>query len=171
MKELYSVENYEKMNNKRKNMLTFYFVLLGISLLAIIGIIIYYAGEPYGSPKEKLLKTIMCVIISLFVLFSFLFFTITYGRVNNYTVFLHDSINGRKTTSNVTVLSVSNIKEDLKNISFYSFEVLEWDEKKQDYFKRRVLIDAEIKIDDLHKDAIIEMQTVGNVLYAYEVKN
>ena len=54
-------------------------------------------------------------------------------------------------------------------VDFISIIVLDWSEKKQEYFERNILFDVEKPIPEFKKGDIIKHVTHANILISYEL--
>lgn len=165
---LYNNLYYNQIKKQKSKLLTIYFILLGITLLALAGIIVFFALQPYGTTLKEPLKWSMFAIIVIFTLFSGVYLTIIYGRVSKYLQFLSNLKVGKKSTFTATVVSINY--GDLRTnygVDFYTLEVLEWSNTQNDYVKHNVLIDNEFKNLDISEGDMLNITICLNALMEY----
>ncbi len=171
MKEFYSIDYYTKFTKKKKSLLTVYFAIFALVTLLLVTIYLIYANEPYGT---KLRTPFLIAIISIavvFIAYSFVFFTITYGRLKKYCFYLYYAVFGNKETAKITVLDYCLQPKDNGGLEFYSLDVLIWSELDQDYVERTIYVDAEFLIDDIKINDIVTVVLNANYLVAYKKEN
>ncbi len=168
MRELYTTEYVNKYAKKLKNYKKSYAIIATIVAILIVGIIIYYALEPYGTKLRTPLLIALISIIILFVTYSFLHFGYTYGSVKKYYNFLVCSACGKRTLSKVTVLNVFYEPVDKNGFDCYRIVVLEWSELSNDYVERTLYIDCQVSVTDLSEGDIVSVYTNANYLLAYK---
>ena len=159
------------MTKKKKTLLTIYFVILAIAVASITAIMLIYANEPYGTKLRMPLLIAIILITVIFTAYSFLFFTISYGRLKKYCYYLYYAVFGKKETAKVTLLNYNLSPRDNGGIDFYTINVLIWSDDKNDYVERTVYVDAEFLIEDVKINDIITITTNANYLVAYKKEN
>ncbi len=168
MRELYTTEYVNKYAKKLKNYKNSYIIIAIIVAILVVGIIVYYALEPYGTKLRIPLLVALIAIIILFVFYSFLHFGYTYGSVKKYYDFLVFSACGNRSLSKVTVLNVYFEPIDKNGFDCYRLVVLEWSESSNDYVERTLYIDCQVSVTDLSEGDIISVYTNSNYLLAYK---
>ena len=108
MRELYSNDYVNRYFKLKKRLLTSYFIILIASVLTVAGILLFYALEPYQTNLRFPLMIGMFAVISFFIIYSFMFFTISYGRTRSYCNFLMFSVCAKRSVDKITVLGVYN---------------------------------------------------------------
>ena len=168
MTALYNKNYYNQIKKQKTKVLTVYFILLAIAVLALAGIIVFYAFQPYGTALEDTLKYSMFALIICFTLFSGVYLSIIYGRVNKYLHFLKSLSCGKKYNFNVTVISINygDIRTNY-GVDFYTIEVLEWSKTQDDYVKHVILIDCEFKNLDINEGDMLSITTSLNALMEF----
>lgn len=171
MRELYSTKYIEKYKKLKKRMEIKYAIILIISVLALAFDVLYYSLEPYETNLRLPLMLIMFAIATFIIAYSFVFFTMTYGRVREYFNFLIFSVCGKRTIKKVTVLGVYGDVVDKGGVDSTKIEVLEWSELADDYVEHVIYVDNELKVNDISEGDIITIATNGNYLLAYVKEN
>lgn len=169
MINVYKTEDYNKANASKKAILRGFFISLAIVLAVCIGIFVYYVFQEYNTPLKTPLLVANIVISSVYAIVMFFIFAIKYKRVASYVKMLIDMQIGIKAEGvNAYVRTDSSIvKKD--GVDFISIVVLEWSEKKQEYFERRILLDVEKPLPDFKPGDVIRHVTHANILIAYEL--
>lgn len=169
MVELYNEESFNEINKKRNKYLFIYVGLFLLVLAIEIALIVYYSTRPFGTELETPLKITVLVLGGVFAAFSVVYLTIPYGRIVKYRDCVIDFLDNEKITSEVTALNYDTTITVKYGVDFYRLDVLEWSEQEDDYVKRSVLIDNEIKNLDIKEGDILKIQTTSNMLVAYEI--
>lgn len=168
MRELYNNEYVNTYSKKLKNYKTSYLIIAIFSILAIAGILVYYAFEPYGTSLRIPLLVALILIIVSFVTYSFVHFGYTYGVVKKYYEFLVYTVCGKRSVSKVTVLSVLYEPVDKNGFDCYRLVVLEWSSTTDDYVEHTIYIDSQVTVTDLKEGDIVSISTNSNYLLAYK---
>ena len=84
MTEFYTTSYLEDVKTKKRNLLISYFVALFIVISIILAIMIIYSKQPFGTDLRTPFLIAIIVITVIFITYSFIFFTISYGRIKNY---------------------------------------------------------------------------------------
>lgn len=167
MTELYSESYYSKIKKHRQNLLKSYFVVLAIYIALLVTIMIVYANEPFGTPLTLPLLISIIVISVAFVIYSFIFFSISYDRLKKYEYFLYFSIYGKHEIIKGTVIEVNNFVKDVSGVDFNSFTALVWSDIINDYVERLIYVDCEFKVD-VKEGEVINLKLNSSYLLGYE---
>ena len=167
MTSLYNKTYLNNIKKQKNKLLALYLILLGVVLLIEAGIIVYYALQPFGNNLTEPLKILMFSIAIVFVLFSGVYLSITYGRVLRYYQFLLNLLYSKKAKLTATVISIGYETKTSAGVDFYTMDVLEWSETQNDYVKHIILIDNEFKNLDINEGDIITITTSLNALMEY----
>lgn len=162
-------EDYVKAEKQAKITLIIYFISLFVMLLISAGLVIWYRTLPYKSPTITVVKIIHYVAAALYVAFSFAYLGIVYKRVNRYRKLCKNLLNGIKETNRASFVEVDLSPHDKDGVDCHALIFLEWNERKQDYFERKVLLLAEKPVPDIPENANVRFVTQGNVLIEYEI--
>ncbi|MBQ3235612.1 MAG: hypothetical protein IJA97_05595 [Clostridia bacterium] len=171
MRELYTTEYVEKYRKLKKRQVITYVVVCILALLLVVGIIIYYAFEPYKTKARIPLMIAMFLVIIAFVTYSFLHFQFIYGSVRKYFNFLLFSACGKRNVDKVTVLSVFSDTVDKSGIDCTRIVVLEWSDAQNDYVEHTIYVDNEVVVDDICEGDILTVATNSSYLLAYKKEN
>jgi hypothetical protein len=169
MVSVYKTEDFERAEASKKAILRGFFISLALVLAVCITIFVFYVLQEYNTPLKQPLLITNIVISSVYAIVMFFIFSIKYKRVSSYVKMLIDMQMGIKSESvNTYVRTDSSIvKKD--GVDFISIIVLEWSEKKQEYFERRILLDVEKHVPDFKPGDVIKHLTHANILMAYEL--
>ena len=167
MTELYSTSYYSKIKKHRQNLLKSYFVVLAVYIAIIVAIMIIYANEPFGTTLTLPLLVALIVFSVAFVSYSFIFFSISYGRLKKYEYFLYFSIFGKHEIIKGTVIEVNNCVKDVSGVDFNSFTALVWSDIKNDYVERLIYVDCEFNVDVKEGD-VLTLKLNSSYLLGYE---
>ncbi len=170
MERLYCQEDLVKVDKQRYNLKVIYITSLIFALVVIVGLTIYRALLPYNTNTEKVLNVIIVILAVIFVVYSFIFLSIPYARVSDYQKFLYNALNNEKIIVKATILEIRENEITTKyGVDYYYIDVLEWSNSRNDYIKRSILVDNEFKNLKINKSTIIDVETAGNMLTAYEI--
>ena len=169
MVNVYKSEDYTSANSSKKAILRGFYISLAIVLAICIGIFVFYIFQEFDTPLARPLLLTNIIISSVYAIVMFFIFSIKYKRVASYVKMLVDMQLGIKVEGvNTYVRTDSSIvKKD--GVDFISLIVLDWSEKKQEYFERRILLDVEKPVPDFKAGDVIRHVTHANILMAYEL--
>ena len=161
-------DNYINKTVRQKNKcLAVYFLVAIFLFLIILACIILNAIFPYGYGHRTILLIIICVATVILVTFSFIYLQIIYGKVAGYLNFIGSLLSRKSVVSTATVIR-TNAQTVSGDIDYYSVDVLEWSNSKEDYVERSVFIDAEFANLNFEKGDILTIETASNYLIAYK---
>ena len=167
MTELYSALEYLKIKKNKRNLLIFYFASLIVCLVAIVVIMLIYSNEPFGTPLRTPFLIAIIVICVLFVVYSFVFLGIKFGRLKKYQYFVYYSVYGRFESIRATIISVNNSISEIGGFDCRSLEVLAWSDIENDYVTRLIYYDVEKQIPDVKVDDVLTFKLSSNYIVAY----
>lgn len=168
MREFYQNDYLSEMFKKRKNLILFYAILTCVVVLLLASIIIFYAQLPYGTRLRLPLMIALIVIVVLFVFYSFMFFNITFGRLNKYCEFLAFACRGNIEISKVTVIDFYNQPIDYSGNDFFRVNVLIWSEIENNYVERLIYVDNEFTLEDVKVGDVLTAKLKSNYLLGYK---
>lgn len=171
MTELYTTDYLDKIKLKKRNLLIAYFVLLGIAILSISAIMIVYANEPFGTKLRLPFIIALVLICVIFVVYSFIFFNISYGRIKKYYNFVYYAIFSKQDVEKVTVIASDNQVREVLGVDFYTLTVLCWSNIENDYVERNLYVDADLNVESFSKNDVLTVRLNSNYLVAYKKEN
>ncbi len=170
MKYLYSKDDLTKLDKQRFNLKCIYVVFLVIALIVVVGGIIIRSALPYNTEIEDVIYAIVMIVAVLFTIFSFVYLSIPFARVNNYYSFVYNALNSERIIVKATILQIRKNDVTIKyGVDYYYIDVLEWSNARNDYVKRSILVDNEFRNLEIKTQTIIDIETMGNILTAYEI--
>ncbi|NLK17413.1 MAG: hypothetical protein GX304_02665 [Clostridiales bacterium] len=177
MTELYTGQEYPQHLKLKKKMLNVWLILLGIYIAASVAILLglvtmpYYTRDDVISFGEKKNYFIAADVLlsTLFWGFSLFFFINKYIRLSRYVRMLKYLDIGLKEVYEGEFLRFGDVVEVKDGVEFYKMITKEWNERKQEYYERKVLIDREIEKFDICPGDRVKYVTQGNVLIKYKI--
>ena len=170
MTELYTTAYYEKIKKQRKNLLNTFLVVLAVYVALIVAIMVIYANEPFGTSLQIPLLIALVVFTVAFVVYAFIFFTISYGRIKKYEYYLYFSVFGKYEILKGTVIEINNFVKDVNGVDFNSFTVLVWSDIKNDYVERLIYVDCEFSVD-VNVNDVLDLKVNSSYLLGYKKVN
>ena len=169
MVDYYVKEDFEKARVQRKKTLTWYFIALGVVLVASGVLIAWYLTLPYKSPTINTIKLIHYSLLVVFLIFSFIYLGIKYKRVNKYYKLMHYMEIGLKETSTGSFFEYDETPQEKDGVDFKALVFLEGNKYKKDFFERKVLVFEEKDFPKFNENDNVRYVTQGNVLVSYEI--
>jgi hypothetical protein len=171
MVNIYEKEDYESAYSSKMRILRGFFISLAIVLAVTIAIFVYYVRLEYNTPLKNTLMIANICISSIYAITMFFIFSIKYKRVASYVRMLNDMKNGLSSEGvNAYVRTDSSVTVK-DGVDFISIVVLQWSEKKQEFFERNILFDIEKPLPAFKKGDVIRHITHANILMAYELNS
>jgi hypothetical protein len=166
---IYSDSDYESVKSQKKKLKIVLFTVLGIYLLISLAVMIFYLGLPYKSDKIIYAKIIEFTVTGIFIIFMFLFLSLKYKRVKAYYKVLGYINTGIKESNYGEFLRFENTIEIKENVEFKFMIMSEWNQRKSEFFERKVLIDKEKNFPNIKEGEKVKYITQGNILLEYEI--
>ena len=167
--EYFTDEMYESARKKRKKLLTIYLIVLGVYVLAIVGLFVWYRLLPYKSPKITTIKLIAYPLTGVFVIFSFIYLGLPYGMCNKYRKLALNMKTGAKEVSDGTFIETDEGMTIKDGVEMKSLVFLEWNDFKKEFYERKVLLFRDGEFPPFSKGDEVEFVTQGNVLLSYKI--
>ena len=166
----YFVEQYYlDAKAQRKKVLSMYFIILAIYIVASVACSWWYRTLPYMSPTITTVKVIHYSLTGIMVIFSFIYLGIPYKRVNRYYKLNYNLMTGIRETSTGSFFEYDETLQDKDGVDFKSLVFIEWNKYKNDFFERKVLVFDEMPFPELEEKQNVKYITQGNVLISYEI--
>ncbi len=169
MQKYFKEEYFLQAKRQRNKSLIIYFTTLAVYLAISAIVLVIYRNQPYKSDKILLIKIVNGIFAGLYVIFSFIYLKIPFKRVNKYYKMCFGLVEGLKTTSIGSFVEENPDLYYKDGVDMKTLIFLEWSEKKQDYYERRVLIFYEKPTPQIPSGAEVKYITKGNVLLEYEI--
>lgn len=170
MTNIYQEQDFRNCKKQRKNTLIFFFSVTGVYAAATIALFVYYLFLPYQSPEITGLKWITFGLTAIYIIFAFIFLGIRFRRVNRYYRMFKDVDLGLKEEWEGSFLRFGETIEVKDGVDFKSVIFSEWSSKKQDYFERKVLFDAEKEFPSIREGERVKYVTQANIMLSYEIQ-
>ncbi len=165
---LYGKEDFESTALQKKKAWTIYWLVLSLYVLCSIGLVVFYTMLPWKSKYIITVKLIHYVITTIFIIFSFIYHTITLGRVRKYYKVL-TGIEIGETVENVgTFIRYEESIEMKDRHDFRSIIIEQWSSKKQDFYERKILVDTEKDFPKFKLGENIKCYTHANILLGFD---
>ncbi len=168
MTEIYTGKEYDAEFKVKKRMLTVWLIMLSVYAVICVFVTVSFAVLPYGTSKTVFIS-INIILSSLFWGYSLLFFSNKFYRLRKYVRMLNYLRTGLKESYGGQFLRFEEEIEVKEGVDFYKMITKEWNERKQEYFERKVLIDNEKPKPDIPEGARIRYVTQGNILIKYKI--
>lgn len=168
MTKLYTGQEYQKEFKTKKTMLIVWLVMLGVYLGLSLFILFVFIDMPYGTRWEPFIISNIA-LSTLFWGFTLFFHSTKYFRLKRYVKMLGFLQSGIKESYIGQFLRFDDDIEVKEGVEFYKMITKEWNEKKQEYFERKVLIDREIDKPQIPEGSRVKYVTQGNILIKYAV--
>lgn len=168
MTEIYTGHEYDVEYKVKRRMLAFWLILLAIYIAVSVVILVSFVVLPYGT-RNTVFITSNVAISTLFWGYSLLFFSTRFYRVRKYVKMLSYLRTGLKENYSGQFLRFDSEIEVREGVEFYKMITKEWNERKQEYFDRKVLIDNEKQHPEIPEGARVRYVTQGNILIKYKV--
>jgi hypothetical protein len=168
MIEIYTGQEYEAELKVKKRLFSIWLTLFIIYAAICITLAVIFSLLPYGTRKTPFI-TVNIALSSLFWGFSLLFFNTKYYRLRKYVKMLEYLITGLKDNYSGQFLRYDDTVEVKDGVEFYKMITKEWNQRKQEYFERKVLIDKEKPKPQIPENAYVKYVTQGNILIKYKI--
>ncbi len=169
MENYFKEEHLTEIKKQRTKTLIIYFVVLAIYLAFCASNLVIFIFQPYGSKYLTLIKIVNGVGTAIFIVFSFIYLAIPFKRVNKYYKMCISLLTGLQTTSVCHFVENTDELTEKDGVDMKSITLLEWSEKKKDYFERKVLVFYDRPFPEIPEKAKLKIITVGNLLLKYEI--
>ena len=169
MIEIYSEQDYYSAKKLRDKFFVIFFSTLAVLLAINITVLIIYTQQEYETPYRAPMLAFNVVTDVIYAIIFYILFAIKYKRLSSYSKLLRDIFTGIKEEGVNTVSKIDSSIKTKDGVDFISLVVLDWNEKKNEFFERYILLDVEKPISELKKGDVVKHKTHGNVLIAYEL--
>lgn len=171
MINIYSEADLTAATKQKNRILTAFFISLFVLLSVNITVFVIYTRQEFNTKYYMPLILINIISCSLYALFMYFVFAIKYKRVHRYTKLLHDIKYGMTAEGTNTYVRTDSAIIEKDGVDFVAIVVLQWSEKKQEYFERYILCDLEKPLPKFNKGDVIHHITHANVLVSYELRS
>ncbi len=169
MQSYFTEKEFFEICKQRKKHLIIYITTL-IAFLGVSFFVFYiFTKQPYGSNMLKIIKIVQYVLTSIYVFFSFLYLGIIYNRVNRFYKHCKRLVIGKKEISELDFFEFDSKMYVKDGVECKTIIFLEWNEFRQIYFERKVLVFYEREFPQIPERAFVRIETQGNFLISYEI--
>ncbi len=169
MIEIYSEQDYYSAKSLRDKFMTIFFSTLAVLLAVNIVVFVIYTQQEFETPYRTPMIAFNIVTDVIYAIIFYILFAIKYKRLSNYLKLLRDVFTGIKEDGVNTVSRIDSSIKTKDGVDFISLVVLDWNERKNEFFERHILLDVEKPIPELKKGDVIKHRTHANVLISYEL--
>ncbi|MDD4003185.1 MAG: hypothetical protein PHE12_03230 [Clostridia bacterium] len=168
MTELYTGEELLRERALKKKMLIIWLIIFGIYLLISAAILTAFCLLPYGTLKTPFIVSDIA-ISTIFWGLTLYFYSTKYYRLKKYVKMLEYLNIGIKENHLGQFTRYDDVIDVKDGVEFYKMILKEWNERKQEYYDRKVLIDNEIIKPAFNKGDRLKYVTQGNILLKYKI--
>ncbi|MBE5756698.1 MAG: hypothetical protein E7342_02745 [Clostridiales bacterium] len=169
MINFFNQSEVEKARKQKTKVLIIYFITLAFVIAIFSVVFITYLTFAYEDPRTPALKLSFEVLLVVYVIFSYVYLTIKYKRVNKYYKYLVNQQTGLKEKTEGKFLCYNNTRQIKDGVDFKSFKMLTISIKTGKEVERQVLVDYEKDFPTFTEGQKIKVTTQGNVLFGYEI--
>jgi hypothetical protein len=168
MTELYTGEEFKREYAAKKKALTIWLILLGVYLAISAAILIAFCLLPYGTLQTPFIVSDIA-LSTVFWGLTLFFYSTKYYRLKKYVKMLEYLNIGIKENHLGQFVRYDDVIDVKDGVEFYKMILKEWNERKQEYYDRKVLIDNEIIKPAINKGDRLKYVTQGNILLKYKI--
>lgn len=169
MTEIYQEQDFITAKRQKKKIYTVLFITIGLYLAVAMGLWGWYFTLPYKSPTIVKVKTLQSFLAIFYIIFLFIYCGIKVRRIRRYCIMLGHLKTGLTEENAGEFLRFEDEIEVHEGVDYYTMVLSEWYDKKEEFYERKVLIDAEKARPNLNKGDVVSYITQGNILLRYEV--
>ncbi len=166
---VYNEKDYITTQKQKKSFILTFLITLGVLLIVNVGVFVFYTMQEYRTPLKTPLILFNSVSCCIYAAVYYVLFEIKYKRVSSYARMLDDFQRGIIEEGRHAFVRTEASVTEKDGVRFIPLVFLEWSDKSQDYFERRILFDVEKPVPDFKKGEMVIHKTQGNVLVAYEL--
>ncbi len=169
MTDYFVEQEHLLVKKQRKLALILYFIILGVYLLFSVAMYWWYRTLPYKSSKITLVKVFHYSGTVIMMIFSLLYLSIKYKRINKFYHMTMNLLTGQRETSTGSFFEYDETLQFKDGVDFKALIFIEWNKYKNDFFERKVLVFHEKDFPEIPEKANVRYVTQGNVLVSYEI--
>lgn len=169
MTEIYEEKDFERAFLQKKRIWAVFYTALGVYLAAALALFVWYLFLPYKDPSIIWIKVGQSVLAGVYVIFLFVFCGVKLKRSRRYCKMLNFARTGILEDNRGEFLRFEDDIQVKDGVDFYCMVLSEWYDKKEEFYERKVLIDAEKSHPALALGDEVNYVTQGNILIRFEV--
>ncbi len=149
-----------------------WWTFMGITLAYVffcIAWLIFYISLPYADPMQKLPKWSVYIASALYIVFTFPFMSIKFGRIRKYYKMLSYLSLGLKNeeTNYFYCFDENNLQKDNVDVLSCVFET--WNKKKSEWMEREAYFDPEKPLPLFESGDLVHYIVQSNFVIQYEI--
>ncbi len=165
---VYGDEDYLSALKQKRKLFFIYVAVAAFYALICIGLLIYFASQPYQAPVLNAIRWVIAILTIAFVVFSYPYLGIKYKRISAYCAMLRGFNEGLKEKTEGEFFGFFEGKEK-DGVDADLCIIRNWNEKKHVYDERQYYIDREKPVPPFETGDYVRLILQGNVLIAYEI--
>ena len=168
MQEYYKGEYREQAKAQRKGVIILLVSIVALYILCSAGFMWWHSTLVIQSPTMTLVKAIHYVLTAIFVVAFFIVFGIKYRRVNKFYKKCIDMETGLTEENIGSFIEFDDTIQTKDGVEFTSAIFLEYKERKNDFYERKVLLFCDLPKPELRTGVNLRYVTQGNVLKCFK---
>lgn len=169
MIKYYGKEDYYKAKKRRNLLLAVFLAITAAYAAASVALLVYYIFLPYHSPMIATVKAVHYPLTAVYVIFAFVYLGTVYKKAQKMFRFMQNIEKGLKEVSEANFFEYDETPQVKDGVDVKSLIFLEWNEIKQDYFERKVLVFYDRPFPEIPLSATVKFITHGNFLLEYQI--
>ncbi len=155
---------------KQKQKIWWVFMAITLCYVGVcIGLLVYHISLPYASPKAALPKWIAYILSAAYMIFTFPYMSIKFGRVRKYVKMLSYVSTGLKQeeTNYFYCFDEKELQKDNVDVLACVFET--WSKKKSEWMEREAYFDPEKPLPPFESGDLVRYIVQSNFVIEYEI--
>ena len=158
---------YDAVMQRRKYLAVFLSVTAAVAA-SFLTLAILYSQLPYRDPNGPWMIALTCIIVALYIIFSFPFMGICFKRSNSYCKMLRYISVGLKENFCAPFAGIEDwTVRDGVDVNVADFEVKNI--KREETMLRQIYVDGEKDFPPFEEGDTVHFVSQGNLLLAYEI--
>ena len=171
MVEYYTHNEYMQAKKSRNLLLTIYLISLAVVGLSVIGLLIYYILLPYESPNQLWVNIVICSITAVFLIYTYLYFTVVYKYAKSYYRLMEGIEVGLKEEIEATFISYDSEMQTKNGVECKAMMFKTEGIKHGEDMVRKVLVPYKKAFPEFKEGDNLNLVLHANILLNYEIKN
>lgn len=169
MTSVYTDADYLAVYKQKKRIFGIFWAITGVYAIFCIAWWIFHMGLPYAHPQQKLAKACVFTASVLYVVFAYLYLSITGSRVKRYFKLMGFLSEGMKNEEKnyFYVFEKKTLQKD--NIDVWGCVFETWSKKKQEWLDREAYWDNEKPLPPFESGDYVKYIVQSNIIVQYEI--
>lgn len=168
MTKLYADSDLWNAIMQRRKILSVFLAVSAVCLAGVIALFVYYVSLPYNDSNATWVICVTCVLVALYLIFTFPYMGICFKRSNAYCKMLKFISVGLKEYSVVPFAGIEDwTTRDGVDVNVATFAVR--NVKRDEEMIRQIFVDGEKDFPDFQEGKIAKLISQGNLLIEYEL--